>query len=212
MPICVGMRATRGLMASMGAATCLILAGTLVLTLLSGVIAFSGWPGVGPDGSGEQGALVARVRAEAAVKPTGRLRLPSAQKALASVRASSAATTAGATRQRAAVRRTTGVATHGTTRIGATGLPSTTAGPSTTAAAAPQAPIAAARAGEPVRRIGGAVTGTVNRAGKTAGAIVEPIVPGAGALVGQVTGAVGQAVTGATGAVGRVVDGLGPKP
>jgi hypothetical protein len=43
------MRASRGLLATLGVSTCLVMAGTLALLSVSAVVAFKGWPGLSPD-------------------------------------------------------------------------------------------------------------------------------------------------------------------
>lgn len=206
----VGMRATRGLMASMGAATCLILAGTIVLSLVSGVVAFRGWPGAGVTAGGEQAALLAQARADAVSAPTVRLRVPSATAVRAALRTSTGSTGVRAVAGRRAAGTATASDTRGATGSGASGLAGTAQASSSTPAST--TPSSAPKAGDPVRQLGTAVDGTVGQAGQAAGDAVDLVVPGAGAVAGQVTGAVGQTVSGATGVVGQAVDRLGRTP
>lgn len=53
------MRSARALLASLGAGTCLIIAGTLAMVFLSTVVAFSGLPGMRLDDGGAPPALLA---------------------------------------------------------------------------------------------------------------------------------------------------------
>jgi hypothetical protein len=62
MPMRPEMRASRALLASLGASTALVLAGTLALAAVSTVVAFRGWPGVSLPQGHPDGTIVADAR------------------------------------------------------------------------------------------------------------------------------------------------------
>jgi hypothetical protein len=57
------MRASRGLLATLGVSTCLVLAGTLALLSVSAVVAFKGWPGLSPELATSQPTELAAISA-----------------------------------------------------------------------------------------------------------------------------------------------------
>ncbi len=206
------MRTTRGLLASMGATTCLILAGTIVLSLASGIVAFNGWPGLRIVQGAEQQALIAQVSAEVG---TGML-APGAMRLPVSTRGplvSASVARPGRSPSAASRRRTVTLANSSPSPLSASS--GAGAAPALTVPASPSPPAAldTPAAGEPVRRLGQTVDQTVNDAGKALGDVITPpATPGIGGAVQNTTGAVGDAVDRVAGVVGTVVDKLGTPP
>jgi hypothetical protein len=203
------MRATRGLLASLGASTSLVLATAVVLFSVSTIVAFRGWPGI--DGSfaspGSQRIAVsdagpgggrAAARAQRVIVPHA----PVARRERASApRARNAAARAQApvvvTRPRKAIRRH--VPSSASSGPGASALPPAPA-------ARPKASVPPA--GGPVREVGtnlgGAAAGVAGGLGDT----VRPVSPALGRTLDEAGRSLDQTIRGVTGVVGALLDNL----
>jgi hypothetical protein len=200
----------------MGAATCLVLAGTIALTLVSGLIAFHGWPGVRVKDGGEQRALIAQVRAEAdvgAARAPSRLRVPVAPRTVPAAPARRVST---AGKAPSAVK-TDPVAAPATAQGAgvSTALPATPVsvqGASVVATKTPKPAATVVAQGEPVRKLGETLNVTVDTTGAAVAHLVAPAAPALGSTVQNTTDVVGDLLSRVTGVVGTVVDGLGQPP
>jgi len=206
------MREWRAVLASFGASTCLILAGTIGLAAVSTVIAFQGWPGVKPQTGTSQDAVLAAAQVDPAHHRRG-------DEHAIVVRPRSAGTPRRST-PRPALRTTTAKRSAGTVPVSVHVSPPTrTAGASggaavttTPSAAAPKAPRpAGSGAGDPVRQVGDGLDGTVQQTTKGLGDVVRPISPTVANVLDNTGEAVGQTVKNVTDTVGAVLDGLKPK-
>ncbi|MCW3017364.1 MAG: hypothetical protein JWO02_4456 [Solirubrobacterales bacterium] len=207
------MRATRGLLASLGAATCLILAGTIALTLVSGLIAFRGWPGVRVQDGGEQQALIAQVRAEAhtnAAAAPAPLRVPVAFRS--SSQPTHRAVTAVKPRRRATAQASAAPTASTTSSGAATALPAQGVAVAGATAPKPKPTAAPSAPGEPVRDLGKTLDTTVDTTGEAVAHLVSPAAPGLGSVLQNTTDVVGDLLNQVTGVVGKLVDGLGQPP
>ncbi len=212
------MRFARALLASIGAGTCLVLAGTLAMATLSTVVAFSGLPGLRADGADTTPpAILAAAEPGPGTADVGRAPVALALPAVTERPRATAAAAGRAASPRAGTARAQAGA-----QAGIAGAPQTVAGATTPASPAnaasgggtgalPQsdppsgakshaAPGVTAPGGGPVRDVGTAVGGIVGGLTGT----VQPVSPPAAAIVGEA----GKAVEGATGAVAGAVDNL----
>lgn len=195
----------------MGAATCLLVAGTLAMTLVSGLIAFNGWPGLDVQDVGEQAALVAQVRTGTGTVVTAaplRMRPPAPAPRVTPLRARRPAvvTSSGPTSQRAAAparRRPFNDDPRPRPRKPPVKDPQ----PSP-----PEVPAAASAPGEPVRDLGKALDTTVDSTGKVVAGLLTPTAPVLGTAVQNTTDVAGDVLGQVVGVVGTIVDGLGRPP
>lgn len=209
------MRSARALLASLGAGTCLILAGTLAMVSLSTVVAFSGLPGMRLDDGATPPALLA-----AAAEPAGRqaaadarepavLALPAAPPEAVAAPVAAAATPtppAGPVGSAPTPPSLPAPAPVPAAPAGgaAPSVPATPAPPSTPAPAPP----APAPAAGPLRDLGGgageAVEGIVGGVGQTA----TPISPSVGGVVVETGRLLGDTVPAVTEALSALLEGL----
>src|SRR5439155_9274062 len=170
-----GMRATRGLLATLGASTCLVLAGTLGLLTVSAVVAFRGWPGL----------TAAPVAAESTplAQATARPLPPAADQSEAIVIRS--APTRILAHARSGSPQSPGQAGGSGPRSEIAQVVPAPAHPPT-AAVAPTGPVVQLRppptpplpqVGEPVRKVGGGLGDTVEKTGDRVSDAVRPISP-----------------------------------
>lgn len=203
------MRATRGLVASLGAGLSLILAGSVALMLCSALIAFEGWPGARAQRTPDERALVAVVSGAPVRHVTpAKLRLPAPRRTSRTVAAGHAA--AGGTH--AASRGTRRSVVTAPSRV-ASAVPAAHSAP----AAAPTSPAAPKKttaklklpaAGATVQHLGGTLDTAVAGTGKTVGDVVKPLLPAVGTAVTLTTAQAGQLLQQVTGVVGQLVDGV----
>ncbi len=205
-------------MASLGATLTLVLAASLALAAVSTVVAFQGWPGVQMNHTHDKAEVLAAVAPassaeRASAKGSPSLTVP--HRAPAPPRpAHHAAPTV-------APHRVATVSSVAPSR-GTSGRVSVQAHPAAQAAnvasAVPPANKNAStgkpayKPGDPVRKVGNDLGGTVAGAGKGLGDTVSKVSPALGETVTKVTQAVGQVVAGATDAVGKVLDDLTHPP
>ena len=218
------MRFARALLASIGAGTCLVLAGTLAMATLSTVVAFSGLPGLREDGADTTSpAILAAASPGPGTADVGREPVALAMPA---VRARLKPTTTAAAARRASSPRDGTARVQSGAQAGIAGGPPTESGataPSSPAKAAsgggtgslPEAdstagakghaaPAVNAPGGGPVRDVGTVVGGIIGGIVGGVTGTVQPVSPPAAAIVGEA----GKAVEGATGAVAGAVDNL----
>lgn len=203
------MRATRGLLASLGASTSLVLATAVALFSVSTIVAFKGWPGIGSSvaSSGDQRLAVSAAesgggpeaeRAQRIVVP----RAPARQRRQAASPPRAGRATLAmrvpvvVSRPRSAARR----------HIPASAR---TPGP----AAAPPAPAARPKRavpvpGDPVREVGTGLGGAVGGVAGGLGEAVRPVSPALGRTLDQAGRSVDQTIRGVTDAVGAMLDRL----
>jgi hypothetical protein len=203
------MRATRGLLASLGASTSLVLATAVALFSVSTIVAFRGWPGI--DGSiaspgeariavsaAEPGGGPAATRAQRIVVP----RVKAApRRALSAARTQRASV---ATRVPAVVSRPRSTARRR--------VPTSAAAPPSTEPPQP-APVARPKrslppAGDPVREVGTGLGGAVGGVAGGLGEIVRPLSPALGATADQAGRSLDETIRGVTDAVGALLDAL----
>lgn len=212
------MRSLRAFLASLGASTCLVLAGALAMAALSTVVGFSGFPGGRRAAPPAPAAVLATTHGGDVAGSSGAvLTLP----APGARGAGGARRTAAAGRGRRVDRVRAG--THGSSAFPLPGAAAPAAGapsvpdPVATAismvvdqlAQVPdttRAPVATAAG--PVRTLGGALAGAVQAAGNTAAQAVAPVAPSAASTLAGTSGEAATAVDGATARVANVVDGL----
>jgi len=195
----------------MGAATCLLVAGTLAMTLVSGLIAFNGWPGLGVQDVGEQAALVAEVRTGTGAIVTAaplRLRPPAPAPRVTPSRARRPAVV---TSSRSGAQRAAAPTRGGPSDTGARPRPPKPV-VKNPAPEVPEVPAAAPAPGEPVRDLGKALDTTVDSTGKVVAELVTPTAPVLGPVVQNTTDVVGNLLGQVVGVVGTIVDGLGQPP
>lgn len=217
------MRFARALLASVGAGTCLVLAGTLAMATLSTVVAFSGLPGLRADGADTTPpAILAAAGPGPGTADVGR---EPVALALPAVRARPRTTTGAAARRAASPRTATGRVRAGA-QAGIAGAPQD--GPIATAPSSPAkaasgggtgslpeadspagakghaAPAVNAPGGGPVRDVGTAVGGVIGGIVGGVAGTVQPVSPPVAAIVNET----GKAVEDATGAVVGAVDNL----
>jgi hypothetical protein len=215
------MRFARALLASFGAGTCLVLAGTLAMTTLSTVVAFSGLPGLRAGGADTTPPAVLA----AAGPGAGTADVVPAPVALARPAAPSRTTTATTrTRRASALRVATGGAVAATQTAGSVvpqaGPNTTTPAPTPSAASgggsgslpkavvspgakARPSPAVTAPSGGPLRDVGTTAGGIVAGVGGGLAETVRPVSPPAATIVGDTTKAAGDTVEAATGTVAR---------
>lgn len=207
------MRFTRSFLAGLGAATSLVLAGSLALLAVSTVIAFNGWPEIRSAASEDRVTSLAMATA------------PSAEQT--AVRAVPLATTAArpASRERASretrrpATRRPSPARQDTVRVGAgapsapavsRGAPVNGAGERAGTETAPKTP-AAPRAPKPadaVRNTTAPLADTVRDVTDGAAQALDPVSPTVADTVGGLGETVGTTVDGVGEAAGNIVDGL----
>jgi hypothetical protein len=206
------MRAARGLLASLGASTCLVLAGTLAMATLSTVVAFSGLPGMRTATAQPQPAVLAAVLPAESTPVTPRpvaLARPS-RPAVARSRASAPASATSPAPAGSRTRPRPGPAPARQT------APSTDAetpaqpsdAPVGEAPAAPSGSGPAATADEPVRSTGNAVGGAVGAVGGGVSKAVEPVAPVVAPIIDETGKVAGASVAVLTEAVAGVLGGL----
>jgi len=186
-------RGKRGLFASIGAATSLILAGTLALASVSTVIAFRGWPGVHSAPPITSPAILAS--APTAGKQTHHSRaltVPAAATA-PSHAAASKSHSSGDARAASATQHASSPANVPSSPVVVSAAKPASASSSSTSAPAKPAK-KKAHLGDTVTKVGDGLGNTVTKTGQALGNVVEPISP-----------ALGQVVTNATDAVGGIV-------
>jgi hypothetical protein len=177
------MRATRGLLGSVGASLTLIAAAACTLLAVSAVVALRGWPSLGS-------AALPQLSVAASVSTPGH---PSNGAAPILVGTGAPAATPGA-------RTTTAGRTGQSSRLN-THTPAPARQPaggatpaSVNAGTASSGPAAASR-GDLVTRVGRAVAGTVSGAGGTVGAVVGKVNPAVGEAVGRSGSTAGDGVS-----------------
>lgn len=205
------MRSKRGLIASIGAATSLILAGTLALASVSTVIAFRGWPGVHTDPAVAMPTVLA-VSAKDKSETKRSEPITVASVPVTPSRPHSSSTTSKSHRVVEHVENTP--ASTSSTKIAH--IPSSpvvvadkpaSAGskPAPTSAGKPKAVL-----GNTVSKVGEGLGNTVQQTGKALGDVVEPVSPTLSQVVTNATDAVGNLVKKATDLVGTVLDSVLP--
>lgn len=202
------MRATRGLVASLGAGLSLILASSVALMLCSALIAFEGWPGARAQRTPDERALIAVVSGAPVRHVTpAKLRLPTARRSDTAVARRAAAGVPHAASR--AARRSVVTAPS---RV-ASAVPPAHSAP----AAAPTPPAAPNKttaklklpaAGTTVQHLGGTLDTAVAGTGKTVGDVVKPVLPAVGTAVTLTTAEAGRLLQRVTGVVGQLVDGV----
>lgn len=174
------MRATRGLMASLGAGTALVLAAAAALFSVSTIVAFRGWPGVDAPGVGSDPTAIAVASSLTDADLAARRIVVPASRSMARKQAGASGAThlhGGPT-----VASRPSVAVRGR-------LPESSHAPTSKATPAPGPRVRdeTVTAGDPVREVG----------------------TGVGNAVGEVTGGLGEAVRPVSPALGRTLDGAG---
>lgn len=211
------MRATRGLLASLGAGLSLILAASVALTFVSALVAFHGWPGVREQPGADERALVADVAARQRTAPAAApVRLPLPQP-LARPRPVRPVATAVRPGERIPAVRAVATALRAAPGRGTVARPATGAGVPVTAAPAPAPAPAPAKgatpvtapAAETVRKLGQTLDATVDTTGAAVGEVLAPVLPPVASAVTNATDAVGDLLDRVTGVVGVIVDNLG---
>lgn len=199
------MRATRGLLASMGAGLSLILAGSAALMFVSALIAFNGWPGVRTERTADERAILAQV-AERAAAPDApapvAITLPRTAKPAAPAPPRPRRPVKGAAAKRPTTARTVAgkrPAAGAPDPVAADPAP---ADPAPAAAAAPErkaltAAVSLAPTGQAVKSLGAALDSTVTQTGDALGNLLDPVLP-----------VVSQAAKDATKALGYVIASL----
>lgn len=202
------MRATRGLLASLGASTALVLAAAAALFSVSTIVAFRGWPGVDAPvaAAGDDRITVASTAGSgmSMVSHTSRIVVPETRivrRRASAPRATmvSARTAASiVTRPRAAVRRR---------------IPDSVnrpAGTTSTPAASQPAPgeDKPDPAGDGVREVGTGISDTVGGVAGGLGDAVRPVSPGLGRTLDQAGRSLEQTIGGVAEAIGVTVDAL----
>lgn len=205
------MRAWRAVLASFGASTSLVLAGAMGLAAVSTIVAFQGWPGVEPQNAAARGAVVAQARTASSrtVRESAVVVVPTARR-VAPLRASAPRaqrTTVATTPVRTNVSVTPSQFRGGHTQ-GATS--SISAAPGGEAEKAPTKQTSSS-VGDPVRRVGEGLDGTVQQTTKSLGDGVRPVSPALSNTLDETGQALGETVKAVTDAVGAVLDGLKPK-
>ncbi len=218
------MRSIRALLASFGAGTCLVLAGTLAMATVSTIVAFSGLPGI----RAQTAALPASVLA-AAAPSAGTMQALATPRVVALPAVSTRASVGRAIAGRAPSRDTASAGSSSSTTLGdpprtagvdqppkagapsgsaaAGGASGSSAGSKPSAAAVPAAPRPPA-AGGPVGTAGAALGGAVAGVGGGVAKTVEPVAPGVSIVTGDAGKSSGATVTGATEAAAGALDGL----
>jgi hypothetical protein len=188
-------------MATVGAATSLVAAGSLALFALSAVVAFRGWPDMKTVGAPANTTAIAADPGRArAVAPLSKpIDLAKAE--------------AGAERSRKADGATapSSNVTGAAKRVAKTAVPSRSAAAPTSppAAATPSPPAPGpSKPGDPVRNTTGGLGDTTNEATKGLGEVVRPVSPQLADVVDGVGKVVGDTLNGAGQALGELVDGL----
>jgi hypothetical protein len=206
------MRSRRGLIASIGAATSLILAGTMALAAVSTVIAFNGWPGVKGSvyeatptllaAAGDAGSSHNSSRA-AVVVPAA----PATRRHKPSVHGTHAGSTSARVVAAPAHTAATAHVVAAAPQPQAVKPQSTQAGKKDTTASVPKTSDLA----KGVSNVGGGLGKTVENTGEVLGGVVAPLSPQLGQVVTNATNAVGGIVRQATDLLGRVLDVVAPK-
>ena len=211
------MRFARALLASLGASTCLVLAGTLAMATLSTVVAFSGLPGLSAGGA--NAAPTAVLAAAAPPSAAGRdaaavslarpalPRRPATSRRRAASRPALAVTATGTARPERSASSTTPptMTTPGNDATGDLGRPPEDQGPG--GATRPQAP-STPDLSPPLREVGTKLGDTVATAGDGLAETLEPISPPVATVVEGTGKVAGDTVTTATEVVVGVLDGL----
>jgi len=213
------MRFARAFLASFGAGTCLVLAGTLAMATLSTVVAFAGLPGLRADGADTTPPAILAAAAPGA--DTADVNPAPVTLVLPAVGEGPKATTMAAKGRPAAPRLATGGA-QGAAEIATSGAPQT--GPRATTPNSPKraasgdgdgslpqadppagakAPVAPAVDG-PVRDVGTVVAGAGGGVAET----VRPVSPPVATIVGETAKVAGDTVAAATDAMATVVEGI----
>ena len=210
------MRATRGLLASLGASTSLVLATAVVLFSVSTIVAFRGWPGIDGSTASLGGERIAVYDAAPGGGPT----VTRAQRVV--VPRTPASSPAPPRRVTTASRAQT--ATRTTSGPIAAKRPRSTArrrASSPATSPAPDPPAATVRpnrsvppAGDPVRDVGNNLGGAAAGVAGGLGDLVQPTSPALGRTLDQAGRSVDQTIRGVTGAVGTLLDKLlgAPQP
>lgn len=203
------MRATKGLLATLGASTCLVLAGTVCLAVLSTYVAAVGWPDSG------------RVIAESAslAGPDTRPLPPAGTQQSQAIVIRSAPSRIPAHAQSGWPQSQGQAGALGPKSEIAQVVPAPAHPP--TVAVAPDGPVVQLRppptpplpqVGEPVRKVGGGLGETVQKTGDQLSDAVRPISPTLADTVDKVTNALGDKLKGLGGGVARVLEILaGPR-
>lgn len=203
------MRFARAFLASFGAGTCLVLAGTLAMATLSTVVAFAGLPGLRADGADTTPPAILAAAAPGA--DTADVNPAPVTLVLPAVGEGSKATTTAAKGRPAAPRLATGGA-QGAAEIATSGAPQT--GPSATT---PNSPKRAApgdgggslpQADPPAGAKAPAVTAPADGPVRDVGTVIAGAGGGVAETVRPVSPPVGDTVAAATDAVATVVEGI----
>lgn len=204
LPMQRGMRGTRAYLGALGAGMSMAVAASLVLLVVSSVVAFRGWPDdIQSSADPATSALVA-----APVTSRRSLRVGAARFAALALPRVRRGATRGASTRRAARRRSRA----GLTRP--TGSPAaTTPGPSpATDATGAGTPSTTSGVGSRVSGATDQVAGAVGDTTQAAAGAVAPVSPAAAGALTQIGAAGSTVVSGAGHAVGKAVDGLLPPP
>jgi hypothetical protein len=199
------MRASRGLLATLGVSTCLVLAGTLALLSVSAVVAFRGWPGVNPGAVSAEPTQLAQVSVRPLPPASGRrstdaIVIATRIVAAAHHRAASPPTPA----------RHSGRIREVAEAVKAPAYPPTdVVAPTGPVVARPPTP-AKPQVQETVDKVGGGLGATVKKTGDGLAQSVQPISPDLATTLDHVTETVGDAVEGLGGGVASLVAGLTP--
>lgn len=199
------MRATRGLLATLGASTCLVLAGTLGLLTVSAVVAFRGWPGLtAPPVAAESTPL-----AQATARPLP----PDADQSSAALVLKSAPSRILAHARSGSPQSLGQTSASGPRSEIAQVVPAPAHPP--TVAVAPTGPVVQLRppptpplpqVGEPVRKVGGGLGETVAKTGQRLSDAVRPISPALADTVDKVTSSLGQKLKDLGGGVAHALE------
>ena len=199
------MRATRGLLATLGASTCLVLAGTLGLLTVSAVVAFRGWPGLTVDRVASESAPLAQA--------TARPLPPDASSSSEALVIKSPSSRMLAHARSGSPQSPGQTSASGPRSVIAQVVPAPAHPP--TVAVAPTGPVVQLRpppvpplpqVGEPVRKVGGGLGDTVEKTGQRLSNAVRPISPTLADTVDKVTNALGEKLKGLGGGVARLLE------
>ena len=218
------MRSARALLASLGAGTCLIIAGTFAIVSLSAVVGFSGLPGIRLDDGGAPPALLAaplppdRMAAPVSagtLKPLAlRRATPSAARAARPARPSRGGTSFAATPGGGAASSPPGTSSPADPAGGGT-TPATPApdpvrppAPAPAPVVTPEPSPSPSPAPDPLRSVGEAAGEAVKGVVGGVGRAVKPVSPPLGGVVVQTGDVAGATVPAAVEAVSELLDGL----
>jgi hypothetical protein len=203
------MRVTRGLLASLGASTSLVLAAAVALFSVSTIVAFRGWPGIDPtvvSPESERIAVSAASAGGAGASHMTRIVIPRAparprrqvaSSSAPSVPRSDARAPVVVSRPARSVRRNLPVASA---------APRPQLSPPATAESRPKGKLPAPA--DPVRQVGSGLGGAVGGVAGGLGEAVRPVSPALGRTLDQAGRSLEQTISGVTGAVSTLLDGV----